>query len=118
MLVLVRGSWTEQVGSLLPISPLAHINRVLAASVSTMRLRFSYSPSIDYSFGTTALLAAAWLLTGAALVVFNFITQAKQQVCVATPTTHYDAGSCPPASLAFWETYWTMPLSGNVTVGT
>lgn len=82
-----------------------------------MKLRFSYSPSIDYSLGTTFALAFAWLITAASLAVFNFFTQAKQQVCVSQPTTKFDNATCPPASLAFWETYWTMPLAGNVSVG-
>jgi hypothetical protein len=66
-----------------------------------MELRFSYSPSIPFSLGTTSALACAWLITAAALVVFNFLTQAEQPLCLTALTPRYNPSSCPRASLTF-----------------
>ncbi|GAA5836469.1 hypothetical protein JCM11251_007087 [Rhodosporidiobolus azoricus] len=85
------------------------------------QLRLSYSPSIPFSLRVTFLLVLGWVLTAAGLVLFNFFTQAKQRICVARPSSVYEAATCPAAPLYFFNSYYTKPLTvdgGNVTIGT
>ncbi|GAA6028867.1 hypothetical protein JCM8097_007440 [Rhodosporidiobolus ruineniae] len=84
------------------------------------KLRLSYAPTINYSLGTTVWLCCLYLLAGAGLLVWNFVTQAKQRVCVSTSASSFQTDSCSAATLRFFDTYYTKPLKfdGGPPIGT
>ncbi|GAA5854903.1 hypothetical protein JCM8547_004115 [Rhodosporidiobolus lusitaniae] len=83
--------------------------------------RLGYVVELPYSLAVTLILILAYILTGAGLILFNFFTQAHQEVCRTVPSSRYDNETCSAGDLRFFETYYTKPLnsvSNEPAIGT
>lgn len=78
-----------------------------------------YSVTRPFQPTLSKLLILTWIVVFLALSLFNFFTQSRFQQCLNVLQTEYQADSCRPATISFYDTYRTRPrLNTGTTTNT